>query len=178
MMFMWFSWGLTTAQNSIRTTSDLDRFRLADTRSGHFRSQYPSRVSDRCIPNLFTWSVQWLLLLCSVALHHCTEQTLWSRLRCWAQWHWYFTQFKLFYFPNIIGLVQQSVQFVMHTEPKASYRTVQYEYAYRYTPNIYIYIYIYTHTHTYTHIYKKIHTHIYIHIYIHTQLTLNLCLKK
>ncbi len=33
MMFMWFSWGLTTAQNSIRTTSDLDRFRQADTRS-------------------------------------------------------------------------------------------------------------------------------------------------
>ncbi len=30
----------------------------------------------------------------------------------------------------------------MRTEPKASYRTVQYEYAYRYTPNIYIYIYI------------------------------------
>ncbi len=28
----------------------------------------------------------------------------------------------------------------MRTEPKASYRTVQYEYAYRYTPNIYIYI--------------------------------------
>ncbi len=28
----------------------------------------------------------------------------------------------------------------MCTEPKASYRTVQYEYAYRYTPNIYIYI--------------------------------------
>ncbi len=27
----------------------------------------------------------------------------------------------------------------MRTEPKASYRTVQYEYAYRYTPNIYIY---------------------------------------
>ncbi len=26
----------------------------------------------------------------------------------------------------------------MRTEPKASYRTVQYEYAYRYTPNIYI----------------------------------------
>ncbi len=31
----------------------------------------------------------------------------------------------------------------MRTEPKASYRTVQYEYAYRYTPNKYIYIYIY-----------------------------------
>ncbi len=33
MLFMWFSWGLTTAQNSIRTTSDLDRSRLTDTRS-------------------------------------------------------------------------------------------------------------------------------------------------
>ncbi len=33
MMFMWFSWGLTTTQNSIRTTSDLDRSRLTDTRS-------------------------------------------------------------------------------------------------------------------------------------------------
>ncbi len=42
-----------------------------------------------------------------------------------------------FYFPNIIGLVQRIVRFVMCTEPKASYRTVQYEYAYRYTPNIY-----------------------------------------
>ncbi len=28
----------------------------------------------------------------------------------------------------------------MRTEPKASYRTVQYEYAYRYTPNIYYYL--------------------------------------
>ncbi len=27
----------------------------------------------------------------------------------------------------------------MRTEPKVSYRTVQYKYAYRYTPNIYIY---------------------------------------
>ncbi len=32
MMFMWFSWGLTTAQNSMRT-SDLDRSHLTDTRS-------------------------------------------------------------------------------------------------------------------------------------------------
>ncbi len=28
----------------------------------------------------------------------------------------------------------------MRTDPRASYRTVQYEYAYRYTPNIYIYV--------------------------------------
>ncbi len=45
-----------------------------------------------------------------------------------------------FYFPDVIGLVQRIVRFVMRTEPKASYRTVQYEYVYRYTPNIYIYI--------------------------------------
>ncbi len=41
-----------------------------------------------------------------------------------------------FYFPNVIGLVQRIFRFVMRTEPKASYRTVQYEYAYRYTPNV------------------------------------------
>ncbi len=28
----------------------------------------------------------------------------------------------------------------MCTEPKASYRTVQYEYAYRYTPNVELYL--------------------------------------
>ncbi len=37
---------------------------------------------------------------------------------------------------QIIGLVQRIVRFVMRTEPKASYRTVRYEYAYRYTHNI------------------------------------------
>ncbi len=40
-----------------------------------------------------------------------------------------------FYFSNVIGLVQRIVRFVMRTEPKASYRTVQYEYMYRYTPS-------------------------------------------
>ncbi len=64
---------------------------------------------------LFTWSVQWLLLQCATALQRFMEQTLWSRLH-WA--HWYFTHFKLFYFPNIIGLVQRLVRFVMHTERK------------------------------------------------------------
>ncbi len=48
-----------------------------------------------------------------------------------------FHTLKLFYFPIIIGLVQRIVRFVMHTEPKASCRMVQYEYPYRYTPNIY-----------------------------------------
>ncbi len=33
MMFMWLSWGLTTAHYSIRTTSDLDQSRLTDTRT-------------------------------------------------------------------------------------------------------------------------------------------------
>ncbi len=47
---------------------------------------------------LFTWSVQWLLLQCAAALQRCMEQTIWRRLHCWAQW--YFTHFKLFYFPN------------------------------------------------------------------------------
>ncbi len=43
-----------------------------------------------------------------------------------VEWHWYFTQFKLFYFPNIIELVQRNII--------ALYWTVQYEFAYRYTP--------------------------------------------
>ncbi len=30
-MFLWLSWGSTITQNSIRTISDLDRFRLTDT---------------------------------------------------------------------------------------------------------------------------------------------------
>ena len=34
---------------------------------------------------------------------------------------------------------------VPKTEPKASYRTVRYEYAYRYTPNIYMYVCVYMH---------------------------------
>ncbi len=33
MMFLWLLWGLTTTQNSIHTTSDLDRSCLTDTRS-------------------------------------------------------------------------------------------------------------------------------------------------
>ncbi len=32
-MFLWLLWGLTTTQNSIRTTSDLDWSYLTDTRS-------------------------------------------------------------------------------------------------------------------------------------------------
>ncbi len=34
----------------------------------------------------------------------------------------YFSHFKLFCFPNVIGLVQWIVRFVMRTEPKASYK--------------------------------------------------------
>ncbi len=59
---------------------------------------------------LITWSVQWLLLQCAAALQRCMEQTLWSRLRCWG--HWYFTHFKLFYFPNIIGLVLRTAPLI------------------------------------------------------------------
>ncbi len=66
---------------------------------------------------LFTWSVRWLLLQCAAALQRCMEQTLWSRLCCWAQWHWYFTHFKIFYFPNIIGLVHRTVQYAYHYNP-------------------------------------------------------------
>ncbi len=44
----------------------------------------------------------------------------------------------LFYFPIIIWLVQWTFRFVMCSESKASYWTVQYEYVYRYTYNIYI----------------------------------------
>ncbi len=33
MMFLWFSWGLTITENSIRTTLDLDQSCLTDTLS-------------------------------------------------------------------------------------------------------------------------------------------------
>ncbi len=76
----------------------------------------------------------------NIASDICFSQYLWLSLpvtsfglRCSAQWHWYFTHFKLFYFPYVIGLVHRMVGFVMRSEPKAEYRTVQYEYMYRYT---------------------------------------------
>ncbi len=66
-----------------------------------------------------------------------------------------------FYFPNVIELVQRIVRFVMRTEPKASYRTVQYEY-------MYIYIYIYTQYIPNLHIKSTIYIYsIYIYIYIY-----------
>ncbi len=99
---------------------------------------------------LITWSVQWLLLQCAAALQRCMEQTL-----CWSQWHWYFSHFNLLYFPNIVGLIQRIVRFVMRTEPKASYRTVQYEYAYRYTPSIYI-IYFHNNNNTFVHLHSAL----------------------
>ncbi len=52
------------------------------------------------------------------------------------------------YFQNIIGLVQRIVRFVTRTEPKASYQTVQYEYAYRYIPNMYVCIYMYVYVYS------------------------------
>ncbi len=61
---------------------------------------------------------------------------VWSRRFGAAQWHRYFTHFKIFHFPNIIGLVQRTVRFVMRTEPRSSYRTVQYEYAYCYRVSV------------------------------------------
>ncbi len=99
---------------------------------------------------LITWSVQWLLLQCAAALQRCMEQTL-----CWSQWHWYFSHFNLLYFPNIVGLIQRIVRFVMRTEPKASYRTVQYEYAYRYTPSIYS-IYFHNNNNTFVHLHSAL----------------------
>ncbi len=127
--------------------------------------------------SLFTWSVQWLLLQCAAALQRCMEQTLWSRLRCWAQCHWYFTHFKLFYFPNIIGLVQRIVRFVMRTEPKALYqiRTLFNTNIRIVTPLVYmcvcIYIYIIC-----INIYKKYtHTHTYIYIYIYIYICICVC---
>ncbi len=85
-------------------------------------------------PNRSHWKRLSLRDQCNDSCYNVPRQMLWSWLRCWVQWHWYFTQFELFYFPNIIELVQRIIRFVMHTGPKASYRTVQYEYAYRYTP--------------------------------------------
>ncbi len=114
--------------------------RLRSCWHGEYKPQYSPNIQPLTLKvPVFTWSVQWLLPQCVPRL--CNA--VWSRLHCWAQWHWYFTQFKLFYFPNIIGLVQRIVRFVMRTEPKASYRTVQYEYAYCYTLKIYKHI-IYT----------------------------------
>ncbi len=65
----------------------------------------------------------------NILIFNMTRATKWMQmgqmwLRCWAQWHWYFTHFKLFYFPNVLGLVQRIVRFIMRTELKASYRTV------------------------------------------------------
>ncbi len=58
-------------------------------------------------------------------------------LRCWAQWHWYFTHFKLLFSKrNRIRPMNRSVCNAA-CKPKASYRTVQYECACRYTPNNY-----------------------------------------
>ncbi len=56
-----------------------------------------------------------------------------------------------------MGLVQRIVRFVMCTEPKASYRTVQYEYAYRYTPSIYsIYFHNNNNNNTFLHLHSAL----------------------
>ncbi len=54
-----------------------------------------------------------------------------------------------------MGLVQRIVRFVMCTEPKASYRTVQYEYTYRYTPSIYS-IYFHNNNNTFLHLHSAL----------------------
>ncbi len=86
---------------------------IVDTRSSSFNA--PQQGEGQHVACYVVWAA----LLSAVAL-----RTL------------YFTHLKLFYFPNVIGLVQRIVRFVMHTEPKASYRTVQCEYAYHYSLNI------------------------------------------
>ncbi len=77
----------------------------------------------------------------------------------------YFKHFKLFYFTNVIGLVQRIVRFVC--VPNRKPRTERFNTNTRIvTPLIYIYcIYIYIiqiHTHTYTTIYWNIYRYIYI----------------
>ncbi len=80
-----------------------------------------------------------------------TGQTACCLLRVWAALlsavalrTLYFTHFKLFISKrNRISPTNRIVRFVMRTEPKASYRKVQYEYAYRYTPNRYICCHVY-----------------------------------
>ncbi len=76
----------------------------------------------------------------------------------------YFKHFKLFYFTNVIGLVQRIVRFVC--VPNRKPRTERFNTNTRIvTPLIYIYcIYIYIHIHTYTH--TQLYTE-YIYIYIH-----------
>ncbi len=54
MLLMCFSWGLTAAQNSIRTTLDLDRSCLTDTRSAEndrigADTDPEYRISFKCI---------------------------------------------------------------------------------------------------------------------------------
>ncbi len=56
----------------------------------------------------------------------------------------------------------------MCTEPKASYRTVQYEYAYRYTPSMCIYVYMYMCVYVYICVYMCIYVYIYVGVYIYT----------
>ncbi len=64
----------------------------------------------------------------------CLLRRLGCLVECSGTENIIFHTIKLFYFPNVIGLVQRIVRFVMRTELKASYRTVQYEYVYRLHP--------------------------------------------
>ncbi len=73
----------------------------------------------------------------------CSSATLYEPAALWSSGTDISHTLSSFIF-NIIGLVQRIIRFVMRTEPKASYRTVQYKYAYCYTNNIYIYTHKYS----------------------------------
>ncbi len=72
---LWFSWGLTKAQNSIRTTSDLDQSRLTDNRSAeNYRIGADTNPEYRIDASLlicilmhnFLWSIVIVCSLCRV----------------------------------------------------------------------------------------------------------------
>ncbi len=80
---------------------------------------------------MFLWQYLWLSSIQDHRLSTHRSKRRLSRGRqhdaCYVVWTALLSaHFKLFYF-----------RFVMRNEPKASYRTVQYKYAYRYTPNKY-----------------------------------------
>ncbi len=102
---------------------------IVDTRSSSFDATQQGEV----IAGPFAVRVRPLTLL------HWKTQCLLCRLGCLVERsgteNIIFHTLSRFILANVIGLIQRIVRFVMRTEPKASYRTVQYEYAYRYTPN-------------------------------------------
>ncbi len=97
--------------------------------------------------NYINWKCQILLILPVIdvfdylafvdtrSLSFTACYVVWAALLSAVALKTYFTHFKLFYLTNVKGLVKRIIRFVMRTEPKASYWTVQYEYVYCYTPN-------------------------------------------